>query len=269
MGRAARRREARIVQGGQVLLLPRLVGRRGHDPRAGQQGSMGGAAQELPSDPQGGSRPSPQLYRRPLRRTEPGRLEEDPGKRYAAAAVLGIHHGRLLQGGQRGLCRDQRQERGFQEALGLGEGVPRRSVLVAAGGRQHLRQLHDDSAAQEAAVIGQGRGPPRLCADVNAGESSMIGYITLGSNDLERARAFYSALLAEIGGREVMRLDNGFTMYGTGRGQPGICITKPHNGKAAVPGNGNMAALVLKERRQVDTLYAKALALGGTDEGAP
>jgi predicted lactoylglutathione lyase len=30
-----------------------------------------------------------------------------------------------------------------------------------------------------------------------------------------------------------------------------------------------MVALVLKERRQVDTLYAKALALGGTDEGAP
>ena len=97
----------------------------------------------------------------------------------------------------------------------------------------------------------------------------MIGYITLGSNDLERARAFYSALLAEIGGREVMRLDNGFTMYGTGRGQPGICITKPHNVKTAVPGNGNMVALVLKERRQVDGLYAKALALGGTDEGAP
>ncbi|HEY7084277.1 MAG TPA: VOC family protein [Hyphomicrobiaceae bacterium] len=97
----------------------------------------------------------------------------------------------------------------------------------------------------------------------------MIGYITLGSNDLERARAFYSALLAEIGGREVMRLENGLTMYGAGRGQPSICITKPHNGKAAVPGNGNMVALVLKERRQVDALHAKALALGGTDEGAP
>jgi catechol 2,3-dioxygenase-like lactoylglutathione lyase family enzyme len=97
----------------------------------------------------------------------------------------------------------------------------------------------------------------------------MIGYVTLGSNDLERARAFYSALLAEIGGREVMRLDNGLTMYGTGRGQPAICITTPYNGKAAVAGNGNMVALVLKERRQVDALHAKALALGGTDEGAP
>jgi catechol 2,3-dioxygenase-like lactoylglutathione lyase family enzyme len=97
----------------------------------------------------------------------------------------------------------------------------------------------------------------------------MIGYVTLGSNDLERARRFYSALVAEIGGREVMRLENGFTMYGTGRGQPALCITRPYDGNAAVPGNGNMVALVLKERSQVDALYAKALALGGTDEGAP
>ena len=50
---------------------------------------------------------------------------------------------------QRGLCRDQRQERGLQEALGLDQGLPRRPVPVAAAGRQHLRQLHDDPAAQE------------------------------------------------------------------------------------------------------------------------
>ena len=99
----------------------------------------------------------------------------------------------------------------------------------------------------------------------------MIGYVTLGSNDLERARAFYGALVAEIGGREVMRLDSGFTMYGTGRGQPTICITKPYNGKAAVAGNGNMVAIVVKERAQVDALHAKALTLGekiGKDEKA-
>jgi catechol 2,3-dioxygenase-like lactoylglutathione lyase family enzyme len=97
----------------------------------------------------------------------------------------------------------------------------------------------------------------------------MIGYVTLGSNDLERARAFYAALVAEIGGKEVMRMDSGFTMYGVERGQPTICITKPYNGKAAEPGNGNMVAIVVKERAQVDKLHAKALALGGADEGAP
>ena len=73
--------------------------------------------------------------------------------RHAAAAVLGGDPGRLLQGRQRGLCRDQRQERGLQEALGVDQGVPRRPVPVAAAGRQHLRQLHDDPAAQEDALI--------------------------------------------------------------------------------------------------------------------
>ena len=71
VGRPPRRREARPAQGGQVLLLPRLVGRRGHDPRAGQQGEVGGAAQELPGDPQGRRGAGPQLHGRPLRRAEP------------------------------------------------------------------------------------------------------------------------------------------------------------------------------------------------------
>src|SRR5262249_44337522 len=75
---------------------------------------------------------------------------------------------------------------------------------------------------------------------------SMIGYVTLGSNDLERARAFYSALLAEIGGREVMRLDNGFTMYGTGRGQPGICITKPTTGRLRCQATATWSRLCLR-----------------------
>ena len=52
--------------------------------------------------------------------------------------------------------------------------------------------------------------------------------------------------------------------HGSAAGQPTICITKPYNGKAAVPGNGNMVAIVVKERAQVDALHAKALALGGT-----
>src|SRR5690242_18269985 len=100
-------------------------------------------------------------------------------------------------------------------------------------------------------------------------EIAMIGYVTLGSNDLDRARAFYSSLLAEIGGREVMRTDSGFTMYGVARGQPGICITKPYDGKPAAPGNGTMTAIVVKERAQVDALHAKALSLGAADEGKP
>ena len=98
----------------------------------------------------------------------------------------------------------------------------------------------------------------------------MLGYVTIGSNDLERARAFYDALLAEIGARRLMEFpETGFTMYGTGARRPGLAITRPYDGGEATAGNGNMAAIVVEHRDQVRRLYAKALALGGSDEGSP
>ena len=98
----------------------------------------------------------------------------------------------------------------------------------------------------------------------------MIGYVTLGTDDIERARAYYDALLAELGAKRLMEFpQNGFTLYGTGWGKPGIAVTRPYNGQPAVAGNGNMAAIVVDSRDKVDSFHAKALALGGTDEGAP
>ena len=99
----------------------------------------------------------------------------------------------------------------------------------------------------------------------------MIGYVTLGSDDLPRARAFYDALLGTIGATRLMEFGDefgGFTMWGTAFGKPGLAVTNPYNKQPAVAGNGNMAAIVLDERAEVDALYAKALELGGTDEGA-
>jgi catechol 2,3-dioxygenase-like lactoylglutathione lyase family enzyme len=98
----------------------------------------------------------------------------------------------------------------------------------------------------------------------------MIGYATFGTDDIDRARAFYDALLGEIGGRRVMEFpQNGFTMYGTGERRPGLAITRPYDGGPASPGNGNMVALVMDSREKVDRLHARALELGGSDEGAP
>ena len=98
----------------------------------------------------------------------------------------------------------------------------------------------------------------------------MLGYVTLGTNDIDRARAFYDALLAEIGGKRLMEFaENDFTLYGTAFGKAGIAITRPYNGEPASAGNGNMAAIGVDERRKVDALHAKALALGASDEGAP
>ena len=97
----------------------------------------------------------------------------------------------------------------------------------------------------------------------------MIGYVTLGTDDLDRSRAFYDALFAEIGASRLMEMDSGFTLYGTTWGQPGVAVTRPYNGEPAVAGNGNMVALVVDSRDKVDRLHAKALELGGSDEGAP
>ncbi len=98
----------------------------------------------------------------------------------------------------------------------------------------------------------------------------MIGYVTLGTNDLQAALAFYDSLLGTIGARRLMEFpQNGFTLYGTGWGQPAIAITRPYDQQPAVPGNGNMVALAMDSRDKVDAFYAKALELGGSDEGTP
>jgi catechol 2,3-dioxygenase-like lactoylglutathione lyase family enzyme len=97
----------------------------------------------------------------------------------------------------------------------------------------------------------------------------MIGYVTLGSNDLEKSRNFYDALMPVIGAGRIMEFGDNFTMYGTGMGKPGLAVCKPYNGDSANAGNGNMAAIVCDSRSKVDALYAKALELGGSDEGPP
>jgi catechol 2,3-dioxygenase-like lactoylglutathione lyase family enzyme len=100
----------------------------------------------------------------------------------------------------------------------------------------------------------------------------MIGYATLGTNDIVKARSFYDALLGELGAKRLMEFpveQGGFTLWGTGWGAPGIAVTTPHNREAAVPGNGNMIAIPMQQRAQVDALHAKALELGGTCDGPP
>jgi catechol 2,3-dioxygenase-like lactoylglutathione lyase family enzyme len=97
----------------------------------------------------------------------------------------------------------------------------------------------------------------------------MLGYITLGSNDISRSKDFYSQLMPVIGGKELMKFSDTFIVYGVSMDKTAIAITTPHNGEAAAPGNGNMAAIVVLERTQVDALHAKALELGGTCDGPP
>ena len=96
----------------------------------------------------------------------------------------------------------------------------------------------------------------------------MIGYITLGTNDIERAAAFYDQLLAEIGAKRFMETET-FIAWATSPQGPALSVTKPFDGNPATVGNGVMVALAMDSRDKVDVLYRKAIQLGATDEGPP
>ena len=97
----------------------------------------------------------------------------------------------------------------------------------------------------------------------------MIGYVTLGTNDLERAAQYYDALIGEMGGKRFMEHEGSFIAWAVDPKQPGLALSKPFNGEAATVGNGVMVALMVDSTENVDALYKKAIELGGTDEGPP
>ncbi|WP_299084056.1 VOC family protein [uncultured Paraglaciecola sp.] len=95
----------------------------------------------------------------------------------------------------------------------------------------------------------------------------MIGYVTLGTNDIQASAKFYDELLAEIGAKRFMEADT-FIAWATAPDQPSVAISKPFDGNVASVGNGVMVALLAENSQQVDALHAKALELGATNEGA-
>jgi catechol 2,3-dioxygenase-like lactoylglutathione lyase family enzyme len=96
----------------------------------------------------------------------------------------------------------------------------------------------------------------------------MIGYTIVGTNDLKRAGAFYDALMALIGVKRSGEMDRGIG-WAKDDGTPEFWVFMPADGKPATIGNGSMLALALNNRDEVETMYKKALELGGKDEGAP
>lgn len=96
----------------------------------------------------------------------------------------------------------------------------------------------------------------------------MIGYVTLGTNDLPRAARFYDAIAGEMGVGRMMDFET-FIAWGAWDGAPGIAATRPFDGEPASVGNGTMVAIQAKDRDQVQRLYDLALANGGSDEGEP
>ena len=96
----------------------------------------------------------------------------------------------------------------------------------------------------------------------------MIGYTCVGTNDLDRAVKFYGELLGLLGAQPFFKSDRGVG-WGVSPDQPMFSVLKPFDGQAATAGNGAMVALAASSPEMVQALHAKALALGGADEGAP
>ncbi|MEL7198060.1 MAG: VOC family protein [Pseudomonadota bacterium] len=97
----------------------------------------------------------------------------------------------------------------------------------------------------------------------------MIGYVTLGTNDLPRATKFYDAVAGAMGYGRMME-EGEFIAWGSFEdGTAGIAATKPFDGEAASVGNGTMAALMVDSPDKVKAVYDTAIAHGGSDEGAP
>jgi catechol 2,3-dioxygenase-like lactoylglutathione lyase family enzyme len=95
----------------------------------------------------------------------------------------------------------------------------------------------------------------------------MIGYTTLGTNDLDRATDFYDKLFADEDVKQ-MQPNERLRLWAR-KGSPMFGVIKPYDGKPASVGNGNMIALSVENPEKVQKLYALALELGATDDGAP
>jgi catechol 2,3-dioxygenase-like lactoylglutathione lyase family enzyme len=96
----------------------------------------------------------------------------------------------------------------------------------------------------------------------------MIGYTSVGTNDLEKAIHFYGELLSLLGAKPFFKSERGVG-WGVSPDKPMFSVLKPFDGQKATVGNGGMVAFAAANPEQVQAVHAKALQLGAQDEGAP
>lgn len=95
---------------------------------------------------------------------------------------------------------------------------------------------------------------------------SILSHVSLGSNDFDRAVAFYDRVLATLGCRRVVE-HPGAVAYG--REYPEFWIQRPYNGAPASVGNGTHIGFFAPDRESVDAFYQAAVAAGARPDGAP
>lgn len=96
----------------------------------------------------------------------------------------------------------------------------------------------------------------------------MIGYVTVGTTDMDRAKAYYCDLFADRGAKVL--IDAGrIAMIGATPKEPMISVCLPYDGNDPQPGNGTMIAIQAKDKKEADALYNRAISLGATCDGEP
>lgn len=96
----------------------------------------------------------------------------------------------------------------------------------------------------------------------------MIGYVTIGTRDMEKAKAFYTELLSELGASVLMDVGR-IAFIGTAMDKPMLAVCVPYDENDPQPGNGTMFAIDPGSKEAVDRLYGKAIELGASSEGEP
>lgn len=95
---------------------------------------------------------------------------------------------------------------------------------------------------------------------------SILSHVSIGTNDFDRAVAFYDAALAALGIGRMME-HPGAVAYG--RQYPEFWVQVPIDSRPATVGNGTHIGFLASSRAAVDAFHAAALEAGATDDGAP
>ncbi len=96
----------------------------------------------------------------------------------------------------------------------------------------------------------------------------MIGYVTIGVRDLQKAKDFYTSLLSDLGAKVLIDMDR-IAFIGSDMNSPMLAVCIPYNQEAPEPGNGTMIAINPGSKEAVDLIYKKAVELGASCEGEP
>jgi len=96
---------------------------------------------------------------------------------------------------------------------------------------------------------------------------SIVNHVSIGSNDLDRALAFYDQVLATVGASRKLEIPGIAVAYG--KAFPEFWVQKPLDGAAANPGNGIHFSFIAPSKDAVHSFHAAALEAGGEEDGAP